>query len=161
MDIIYVPVIYEPKELKNFDELVKRLPKELGIVYTVQFLEYGKLIKSKLEEMGFKVYVGKSPFIENPGQVLGCDPLAANVPTNTILYIGEGKFHPIEISRKLNKNIIRYSPLSGEIEIVKEDEKFFRRVEILKYKLLQSKNVGIVSSVKPGQYLMNDMLKTK
>ena len=161
MDIHYIEVRYKINKLKNFEKLLNILPKEIGIVTTLQFLDVAQLIEKELSKRGYIVHVGKSPYIQYRMLVLGCDPLAANIPVKTILFIGEGLFHPIEIARRFNKKVIVYSPLTGNIKVLPPDSSFIKRIYILLDKLKSSKIVGLVTSIKPGQYFYNEMLHWK
>ena len=161
MNIEYIEVRYKISDLKNFDDLLKILPKEIGIVSTLQYLDIAKKIKDKLKSEGFIVYTAKSPYMKYEMQVLGCDPLAAKVPTNSVLFIGDGMFHPIEIARRLKKTVIVYSPITGSIRILEPDRLFEKKITMLLHKLKESKNVGLITSIKPGQYLYKEMIEWK
>lgn len=161
MDVHYIEVRYKIKELKNFNALLKIIPKKIGIATTLQFLDIARYIKNELLKRGYEVYTGKSPYIQYNMQVLGCDPLSADVPVDTILFVGEGLFHPVEIVRRLNKKVIAYSPITGDIKVLSNNSDFVKKIYILIYKLKSSKVVGFVTSIKPGQYLYNELLHWK
>ena len=161
MDIYYIEIRYRINELKNFNKLLDILPKEIGVTTTLQFLDIAQIIKEELSKRGYIVHIGKSPYMEYSMQVLGCDPLAANIPVDTILFIGEGLFHPTEIARRFDKKVIVYSPLTGDIKVLSPDPVFMKRIYILLNKLKSSKVVGLVTSVKPGQYFYNKLLYWK
>jgi len=159
MDTHYIPTKIIIKELKNFDKLLNILPKKVGIVTIIQYLDIAKKIKKILEEKGFVVYSKKSEFYPEM-IILGCDVSAADVNTDTILFIGSGRFHALEIARKLNKNVIIYDPITGNILFIKDDN-FETKVTLLLSEIKYSKKVGIITSIKPGQYYIQKVLRIK
>ncbi len=92
------------------------------------------------------------------GQVLGCDVSQAlrHNGVDAFLYIGSGRFHPLEIAMKTSKRVICANPLTNEIaEITKEEvELRKKRVKGAYLKFLSSRKVGIIVTVKSGQYAM-------
>ncbi|RIB35280.1 MAG: hypothetical protein BXU00_01980 [Candidatus Nanoclepta minutus] len=147
MEVVFIPTRYKVSELKNFNELIEKIPKEVGMVCLAQYIDFFTKIKNKLEEIGFKVYT-KPPYY-----VLGCNVEPSNLPVDTILLIGNGKFHALEIVRKYDKKVIVYDPISGLIDKYEEYNK--RIIFYLLEELKSSYNVGIILSIKPGQYYYN------
>ena len=148
MDILFIPAKYKVSSPKNIEKLIEILPKEVGLACLVQYLDFFKEIKRILEKKGFKIYT-RSPYY-----ILGCYIEAADLPTNTILLLGNGKFHAMEIIRRLNKRVIVYDPLSGSIDTYKEF-KYKVKIVYLLEELKYSSKIGIVFSIKPGQYRYN------
>jgi len=144
MDVLFIPTKYKVKELKNIERLLEILPKEIGLVCTIQYIDFLKEIEKILKEKGYIVYK------KHPYYVLGCIPEAANLPVNDILLIGNGKFHALEIIRKYKKRVFVYDPISGSIDLYEKvnNSKIFYLLEELK----NSNTVGIILSIKPGQY---------
>jgi len=159
MDVLFIPTKYKVRELKNIERLLEKIPKEIGLVCTIQHIEFLKEIEKILKERGYIVYK------KHPYYVLGCFPEAANLPVNDIVLIGNGKFHALEIIRKYKKRVFVYDPISGSIDLYEKvnDSKIFYLLEELK----NSNTVGIILSIKPGQYnysrlkLLAEKLKDK
>ena len=151
-------------EYRNFyikidvDKLKGALPyfkgkKHIVLVTTIQHVPQIEEMKSFLEAEGKEVHVGKGFFATEPGQVLGCDPLAATsvaLDADAILYVGDGKFHPSGIHTELP--VFSLNPYSGECrQINSEIEKIQKRKKGMMIKALECKNFAILLSTKPGQ----------
>ncbi len=151
-------------EYRNFhikidvDKLKGALPalegkKRIALVTTIQHTPQIKEMESFLESEGKEVHVGKGFFASVPGQVLGCDPLAATSvakDADAILYVGDGKFHPTGIHTELP--IYALNPYSGECrQINTELEKIQKRKKGMMIKALECKNFAILVSTKAGQ----------
>lgn len=130
------------------------LPEKVGIVTTAQHLSKIDEAKKFLEQNKKKVVLG--------GQVLGCNVMNAEKiaeKVDCILFIGSGRFHPIEIGKV--KRIITANPFTneineiGELEIKKIGLK--RKVAITRF--LSSDKIGVISSTKKGQSAAVDMKK--
>jgi diphthamide biosynthesis enzyme Dph1/Dph2-like protein len=158
MDIIYIPTKYKLKEIKNLDELKKYLPKKIALVSLIQYSEYAKKIYEILKE-DYEIILKEGLYGIN---ILGCYSESANIEgIDTILLIGNGKFHAENITRKLKKKVIVYDPIYGEINIYEPDYNFDKIIEFLLNKLKNSKNIGIILSIKPGQYYYLETLEVK
>ena len=74
--------------------------KRVSLVFPVQHVKNSEHLKEYLEANGIHIEVGKGgDHTRFPGQVLGCDGTAANVPSaDAVLYFGGGKFHPTGIA---------------------------------------------------------------
>jgi len=133
------------------------------LITTIQFVNQLKEVKSALEKAGKKVVINKAkqPFA---GQVLGCESSSANIPNvDAILYMGTGKFHPINAALETNKPVFTLNPMNGTITKLNQDE--IKRIEIKKRSALlkyhSAKNIGILVSTKPGQEDLKSALKLK
>lgn len=148
MEIAFIPVKIKIKELKNIEKLLEELPKKIGIVCLIQYLDVTKEIISNLKKNQFDVLYKEPLFI------LGCNVKNADLPVDDILLIGDGKFHALEIIRELNKNVILYNPVTGEIRKISKEEykKYITNIKYLIEKFKASNNIGILISIKPGQY---------
>jgi len=144
MDVIFIPTKYKTGELKNIENLLKKIPKEIGLVCTIQYIDFLKEIERVLKEKGYVVYK------KYPYYILGCIQEAANLPVSDIILIGNGKFHALEIVRRYKKRVFVYDPISGSIDLYEKsnDSKIYYLLEELK----NSNTVGIILSIKPGQY---------
>ncbi len=100
------------------------------------------------------------------GQVLGCDASLAvrhQDEVDAFLYLGSGKFHPLEVAMHTNKRVLCANPITNEItEITKEEvELRKRRVKGAYLKFLAAKKVGIIVTTKSGQGVLPLALRAK
>lgn len=131
--------------------VLKRLSREgkIGLVSTAQhFHELGE-IKKQLKG---------STVVE---KVLGCSPrshFAKYRGIDTFLFVGSGRFHPINIKIKTGKKVYAYEPYSKKLDAVSEEEieKRARRQRAGMAKLLSSERIGIIISTKEGQERTGD-----
>lgn len=139
-----------------------KIPNSIGLISTVQFSLFLPLIKNYLESIGKRVY------INGEGIILGCNAISAKAIFNEVdafLYIGDGKFHPLQIALQLEgkKKIYMLNPGSEKISVLdwKEVDDFKRRREIIKARAMSADKVGLLISTKPGQLNLSDALKFK
>jgi len=145
-----VDVGYMEKILPDLKEF-----KKIILTTTVQHIHQINKIKEFFESNGKEILIGEGTFTSYPGQILGCD--AGSVTSvldgaDAILYIGDGKFHPLAI--KLSKNIplFSYNPYSHVIENLSEKvKKLKRKRKGLLAASIVSKSFGILVSTKVGQ----------
>jgi 2-(3-amino-3-carboxypropyl)histidine synthase len=131
---------------------LKKLPKSVGIVTTIQHLH-------KINEVK-----GQIPDSVLGGQVLGCDASSARKikdKVDAFLYIGSGEFHPIEIAIETGKDVYCFNPFTREMKVIgkKDLESHEKRKKGAMIKFLSSGKVGILVSTKPGQSRMKDAMK--
>ncbi|MCX6801299.1 MAG: diphthamide biosynthesis enzyme Dph2 [Candidatus Diapherotrites archaeon] len=143
----------------GFEEISETLAKYLkksginsiGLTTTIQFIEYLPKLKRVLEKNKIKAVIGKGKRVLD-GQVLGCNYSSAAVGTNTILFFGDGLFHPLGISFATGKKVITVNPFTKEIkELCEEKETFMRRRIMLIEKAKEAGDFGILVSTKTGQ----------
>jgi len=144
---------------------ISLLPKNIGIITTVQ---HAHKINELIE---FLKKQNKNPIIKKnkqkyPGQILGCDVSNAELIKDKVdcfLYIGSGNFHPIEAALKTDKKVYCYNPLSRVFSKVNENEveRYKKRIKGAKIRFLSSKEIGVLISVKPGQYNLEKAKKLK
>jgi len=132
---------------------VVSLPKNIGLITTVQFADHINEIKTFLEKQNKKVFLekGKQKY---PGQILGCDISAAKTKADAFLYIGTGKFHPLIVAVKTNKPVFTFNPITNEFKKINETEinNYKKRKKAALVKFLSADTVGILISTKKGQY---------
>ncbi len=154
MKTLFIPAKSKSKiNTKKILELSKKLPKNIAITYSIQFIEIAKKIKVLLKEKNITAFT----------QVLGCSkPQFKN--TDAILLIGSGKFHAISLAyeTKLPVFILCRNSLDQisekDLEIIKKKNK----AAYLKY--LHSDKIGVIVSTKPGQCRLKkalELAKTK
>ena len=132
------------------------LPKKIGLVTTTQFLGKIEEIKKYLEGNGKEVFID-SIKQRNPGQLLGCDVGAATKiqdDVDAFLYLGSGEFHPLGVALNTNKDVFTFNPVSGVFSKLdeKEIEKYKRAKKANYVRFLHAQNIGIMVTIKPGQY---------
>jgi len=115
-------------------------------------------LKKILEAKNKTVFIG--------GQVLGCNAKNAEKIKNKVdcfLYIGDGTFHPIEVSLKTQKPVFVISD-KKLIEFDKKNiEKYQKQLNVAKVKYLSAEKIGILVSTKEYQNKMSEakILKKK
>jgi 2-(3-amino-3-carboxypropyl)histidine synthase len=130
----------------------------LGLATTVQHTHQLQEAANLLEQHGFNVFIGLgSEKTRENGQVLGCyyhSVISLESKVEGYLFIGGGKFHPMGLAISTKKPIVIANPFSGAVTYLDEGEirKLARKryADILSAK--NSKKLGIIVSLKPGQY---------
>ena len=145
------------------DDTLRKLPKRLAVVSTVQHLAAVDPVKQRLKELGKQVLNLKGSHSKLVNQVLGCTAFSEDQvkDLDAVLYIGSGKFHPKALALRTGKPIHIYNPLTKSYSILEEEE-----VERLRKKergatvvFLSSTHIGILFTTKPGQWPMQFTLK--
>lgn len=164
MKAIFIPTQYTGKV--EFDRIeLEKLPKKLGIVTTAQFQSKTKEIIEYLNNNGKETFIDKIKQ-RNEGQLLGCDQGAAikiqhNV--DAFLYIGSGDFHPLGVAMNTNKEVYLFNPVTGVFSKFdsREIEKYKKQKKVNYIKFLSAENIGIMVSIKPGQYSYKKAVEIK
>ena len=151
MEILHIEAKSDA-DLKLGEDDLKKLPKRVGILTTIQHLHKIKDVEKQI------------PGSVLGGQVLGCDASSArkiNDKVDAFLYVGSGEFHPIEIAVETGKDVYCFNPFTGKMgKIGKEAiEKNEKRKKGAMIKFLSAGKVGILVSAKPGQNRMKDAMK--
>ncbi|MDD5086138.1 MAG: diphthamide synthesis protein [Candidatus Nanoarchaeia archaeon] len=138
------------------EKTASKLPEKIGLVATIQFIEHLKNIKKELEKHKKTVFVGKGSHTAYPGQVLGCDVLAASSVKERVdafLYIGTGDFHPIAISLDTKKDVFVFNPITKNLKKIdfKEAEKINKKKKGALIRFFSSNEIGVILTTKPGQ----------
>ena len=131
-------------DIKLPEEHIKNLKGKIGLITTIQHLHKIGEVTEQLDSV-----VG--------GQVLGCDASKAvsiKDDVDSFLYIGTGQFHPIEVALKTGKTVQTYNPETKELSEVDQQqiEKILKRRKGAYLAYLNSENVGVLISTKPGQF---------
>ena len=106
---------------------LKKLPKRLGIVTTIQHLH-------KIDDV---VEQTKGVLA---GQVLGCNASQAvkvNKNVDAFLFVGSGEFHPINVALKTGKKVWLWNPVSKNFGLL--DEKLIDAI----YSIVTSKTSDV------------------
>ena len=139
--------------LSNLD--LGAIPNNIGLATTVQFLDYIEEIKKFLESHGKNIFVDKMRQ-KYEGQLLGCDVGGADKikdKVDAFLYIGTGVFHPLGIALNIDKDVFCYDPINAIFSKIDRNhvEKYNKKRKGAYLKFLESKEIGILVSLKPGQ----------
>jgi 2-(3-amino-3-carboxypropyl)histidine synthase len=161
MKILFLPAKAKKDVTKAVAKNLKSIPeKRIGLISTVQFIEQLKQVQKIIEAKNKKAVIGKpvGPAILK-GQILGCDVSAATSISHKVdcfLYIGTGLFHPLGLTTKTNKPIYVLDPFTENLKKITEEEKqkLFKKRALEVEKLKACKTIGIIMSIKPGQYCL-------
>ena len=164
MKAIFMHVKYTGEVGLNKINLDK-LPKKLGLVTTTQFLNKIDEIKNYLEKNNKEVFIDKEKQ-RNEGQLLGCDISAAakmQDKVDAFLYVGSGEFHPLGVALQTNKEVFTFNPVSSIFDKIDNEEiDNYKKIKKIKYtKFLGANNIGIMVTIKPGQYSYRKALEIK
>ncbi|MBW6461655.1 MAG: diphthamide biosynthesis enzyme Dph2 [DPANN group archaeon] len=128
---------------------------KIGLVTTVQYLDYLPALKDILDKNDIKTFIGKPKLATYPGQILGCDQSAAKDVEGVVdafLYVGSGLFHPLGIARATDKQVFCLDVEKKTIfSINGEYQKYLVRQEMKKIKFNEADKVGILVTTKTGQ----------
>jgi len=155
MKTVFIPAKYNGSIEPNRIELDK-LPKKLGLVTTAQFLDGAEGIKVYLEKNGKEVFTDKIRQ-KNNAQILGCDTGATEKiqdKVDAFLYIGSGSFHPLGVALSTSKDVFTFNPTTSVFSKLdnEEIEKYKMQKKAKLSRFLAADNIGILVSLKPGQY---------
>jgi len=164
MKTIFMHSKYTGKVDSDKIELDK-LPKKLGLVTTTQFLDKTTEIIKYLEKNGKEVFIDKLKQ-RNEGQLLGCDVGAATKiqdKVDAFFYVGSGEFHPLGVALQTNKEVFTFNPVSGVFSKLNKDEieKYKKSKKVNYVRFLHADNIGIMVTIKPGQYSYRKALEIK
>ena len=139
--------------LSNLD--ANALPKNIGLATTVQFLDFVDDVKHYLESNGKTIFIDKARQ-KYEGQLLGCDVGGADKikdKVDAFLYIGTGIFHPLGIALNVDKEVFCYDPINAVLSKIDrtEVERYNGKRKAAYLKFLESTEIGILVSLKPGQ----------
>ena len=153
MKTLFVPASSRSKLNKEkFVKILKKFPKDLAIAYSIQYKHIARQAKQE---------ISKTHNITKFTQVLGCSKPDFPKSTKVILLISNGKFHAISLAleSKLPVYLIDHNKITL---ISKKDIKLLEQRKKGAYlKFLNSNNIGILVSTKPGQQNLKKALETK
>ncbi|MBT3984862.1 hypothetical protein HOD38_02965 [archaeon] len=133
MKTLFIPA--KAKAAINLNKIT--LKGKTGVLTTAQHLDKVKTIKKK-----------DFTFL---GQVLGCNAKNAKGNYDQYLYIGSGRFHPIQIALETDKPVYTYNPFTKEFKKLDSIQKIKNKIKGSYLKYLNAKKVGVILSTKPGQ----------
>ncbi len=133
-------------------EISKELPKNLAVVYSIQYEPLAKKVKEFLSG-SHKVLLFR--------QVLGCSSLKLPPRVEAVLLVGSGKFHALGLASSLNVPI--YLLWENNFLKISEEEikKFRARKKAAYMNYLASSKIGILVSLKRGQQRLKQAFELK
>ena len=149
MKTLYIPTKSKRELDKSVvSEISKKLSGPIAIAYSIQYNSQAEELKKILKPFFFT-------------QVLGCSKPKFPKSTKAVLLISDGKFHATSLALESrlpvylleNNRLIKIS--DKDIETLK------KRKKAAYVKFLNSKQIGIIVSVKPGQQRMKKALELK
>ncbi|MFA6072837.1 MAG: diphthamide synthesis protein [Candidatus Woesearchaeota archaeon] len=149
-------------------KVLDSLPEKLIVFTTIQLMKSLPGIIKQLEDTGKKPFIVRTNHTRHDGQILGCN-VEESIDYTTkefdaFLYVGDGLFHPKSLSWKnSNKKVFAYDPFTDKFsEIQGEDiELIKKKHKAAISKFLMSTKIGVLITIKPGQYMMKKALKLK
>ncbi len=136
---------------------------KIGVGLTVQWQEFLDVIREKLGKVGLEVYVGDPvPPLRYPGQVLGCSysPLLKAVDKVECFLIIGSKFHGLGLALQTEKPVYAADPETGKIfDLEAEIDRILRSRYAYIERFRSSRRVGVIVSIKPGQYRLRSALE--
>ena len=117
MKVTFVEARKKVRKDLDIKEIKNKLPKKIHLLYTIQYKNLAKKLKQELTNEGFRILASD--------QVLGCSRIK---PKATLLLIGSGKFHALQIAIQTQKPIFIYE--HGKVsEIERKDIEKFKSKE--------------------------------
>lgn len=137
---------------KRILEISEKLPKQIAIVYSIQYQDIAKEIKEILS---------KKHKITSFIQVLGCSKPKFSKTTQAVLLIGSGRFHAVSLA--IESGFPIYILDSNNLTKIPEQEigQFQKKQKASYLKFLHTDKIGILISTKPGQQKLERAIKFK
>jgi diphthamide biosynthesis enzyme Dph1/Dph2-like protein len=153
MKTLFVPISANfSANLPNLGKVLEVLPKNLALVYSIQYKNFAENLKK---------YLLKTHKILDFFQILGCSNPQFSEKADCILVIADGRFHAISLAYETQKQVYLLERdrlvkiLPEEVAILEKK----RKVAYLNF--LNSEKVGILISTKPGQQRLEKSLNLK
>ena len=155
LKVFYIPIFYS----LNLEGIKKELRKIVGykricLLSSVQFTKNLKKVKEILEEEGFSVIIPK--ILRIRGMILGCTynfVKDMDKKVDAYLIITSGKFHGLAIALKSSKKVFVYDAEKKKIIDLEGERKRLKKIiEWNKSKFKEAKKIGLLISVKAGQF---------
>lgn len=161
MKVEFIESKYKEKVILP-DKVIKRLPNDLALFTTVQFIDSLENIKKQLEKKKIKVKLYKVKHTQYKCQLLGCS--IEKFDSDNFLYIGDGMFHPKTLLLKNPKSkIFVFNPMNNKFSIIEKKEivPWLKRKKGALLKMMISNNIGVLISTKLGQNKIEEALELK
>ena len=140
---------------------IGRLAPPVGLFSSVQYSHSLPLISKQLMLAGKKVKLFRGR-CGMKGEVLGCDIRRYNA-IKSILYIGDGTFHPLALAVKNHAQVFCFNPFSRKFFKLDQQsvDKYRKKTETGIKSYLMSERIGVLVSLKPGQCRLNEALSVR
>lgn len=162
MKVFVVEAKYEDKIIIP-EKIIKKLPKNVTLALSIQYIDNAKEIVKQLNTYGIKVNLFKGYHSKYSGQMIGCDMVKDCQGGEAFFYVGDGLFHPYTLIMRSECQAHCYFPYSGEYKLIgeKEVKQIVQRHTAAQFKLVQAKNIGIIATTKYGQNNLKSALELK
>ena len=155
--VIYVPLFSNVDVEPIVEQALDSLPDpaeepELGIVTTAQHMNRFEELRALLENRGFDVHTRRGDErLTHEGQVLGCNYASADVPADTVLYVGGGKFHPLGLALEHpEKRVVIADPINNVVTEA-DTERFLKQRYAAVHRAMDAETWGVIFCTKIGQ----------
>ena len=152
MKILYIQAKQNNLSIKLNKPEMLRLPKQLFLVYSIQYKQLAENIKKQLVKHKIKIIKFQ--------QVLGCSKIS-NKDNLPILLVGSGRFHAQNLMLQAHERL--YVLENNKIIKIPDKEinelKAKRKTALIKF--LRADKISILVSTKPGQENLNQAIKLK
>ncbi len=151
--------------IRNALRILKK-EERVGLLATIQHLHMLGKAKEILEKNGKKVVIPKAKGkIAYDGQIIGCYFEHAKDVENMVdafVVIATGIFHALGLALAVDKKVIVADPAKNEAKCLDELKfRFLKKRYACIEKVKQAERIGIVVSVKPGQFMLDEARKIK
>ena len=145
-------------------EVAGKLPKRICLAASVQFIDKLPQLQQLLEKNGKVVSLLKARHSKHIGQILGCGYSKMEFDgenTDAFLYIGDGLFHPEALLLGSDKDVYCFDPFTNEFKKLEREwaVRIRKKEKGALLTFLNSDNIGVVVTVKPGQLGVQVTLK--
>jgi len=152
----FIPISYLFSDIE-IDYIISEIKKlnsnKINLVTTINFIENIPKIKNILKKSNIEVLESRETSHIKPHMLLGCDSSAIVNSENTIVYIGDGVFHPNNLGFVFSKiDIHIINPITKESKILEINDRFTRQRYGLIAKAREASVFGILVSSKQGQF---------
>ncbi|HLC86877.1 MAG TPA: diphthamide synthesis protein [Candidatus Nanoarchaeia archaeon] len=132
----------------------KKLPKEIAIVYSIQYEDVAKQLFKKLS---------KDHKITSLIQLLGCSKLKFSKSTKTILLVSDGLFHAKSLAFESGLDVCLYNIYNDTLRKISSEDigPLEKKQKVAYANYLNSDILGILISLKPGQQKFKTALNLK
>jgi 2-(3-amino-3-carboxypropyl)histidine synthase len=155
-DVLFVEVMVGLDPLPLLMENIDRLGRTVGLVTTVQHIEYLGVVKEWMESNGIEASIGLGDRrLAHPGQVLGCNVTSATSIVDRVeqfVYIGSGNFHPLAVALETSKPVLVVDPLNVEVRDVEDiADRLLRQRHGAIVLASEALSFAVLVCTKPGQ----------
>jgi 2-(3-amino-3-carboxypropyl)histidine synthase len=131
------------------------VPRQLGLVASVQHLDLVEPLASALGRRGYEVRVGRGDRrLAHPAQALGCNYTGAEAVADEVeafLFLGTGRFHPIGLAFAVDRPVYALDPIQGTLEAPIDRGALIRRRQLVVASVRDVRRWGILVSTFAGQ----------